>query len=128
MVQIIKTLWNKWEALKTWQQIALVIPFVLLTSGILMYMLSPIKSKRLDKEILKHNKKATEKHVETIVKEKEESAKKQKEYKEKRLEVAKKVKEKEDEAKKIIKKINDADDNIAKLMGVHVSLNARNKQ
>ena len=128
MVQMIKDLWTKWENIKTWQQIALILPFILLTIGFIAYILFPFKPKKLEEEILEYNKKAVDKKVEEILEEKKILANKQIKHKEKRLKIIEKVKEKENETEKIIKQIDDADDNIAKLMSIHSSINARSRR
>ena len=125
MVQTIKKLWAKWQELKTWQQVALLLPLILLTIGILIYILFPIKSKKLDREILKHNKNAVDEHITAILEKEEKLAKKQEDHKTKRLVITEKVKEREKEAENIVKRIDAADDNIDELLSIHESLNAR---
>lgn len=128
MVQTIKQLWNKWENLKTWQQIMLILPYLLLTIGLVLYILFPIKSKKLDIEILKNNKSIVDKQIAKNIKEIDQLAIKQTKHKEKRLEVVEKVIEKEHEAELTIKKIDAADDNLVELMAIHNSLIARARE
>lgn len=128
MIETIKSLWNKWENLKTWQQVTLLLPFILLTIGILLYIFSPIKSNNLNREMLKHNKKVVDKQIDNILEKDSKLKVKQNKHKAKRLEVTKKVEKREKETEYIIKKINDADDDIVKLMLIHDSINTRAKR
>jgi len=128
MVQTIKLLWNKWQSLKTWQQVLLAAPFILLTILILVYIISPIKSKTLDEEILKHNKDNVEHHVAETVKKEKKLEKEQKEIKTKRILITDKINAHEKETNEIIKEIDNADGNIDELMRLHERLSAKAKR
>ena len=126
MVQTIKNLWNKFLNLKWWQQLLLVLPFIILTIGMIIYIFSPIKSKKFDKEILKHNEKMVDKHIEKLVEREEKLKTEQEQHKSERLKVAERIKERENEAEQISKKINNAD-SIDELLSIHDELSSRVK-
>jgi ABC-type transport system involved in cytochrome bd biosynthesis fused ATPase/permease subunit len=125
MVQMIKNLWNKWESLKTWQQVLLLLPFILLTTLFIFYILSPIKSKKLEKEILKHNKKVVDNHITDKLEDAKQLEVEQKKIKAERIKKQEKIEEREKDAEQIIKEINNAGDDVNRLLELHDKLRTR---
>lgn len=127
MVQMIKKLWEKWQELERWQQICLLIPFIALTVLLLFYIICPVKSKRLEKEILELNKERVDEKVEVLEKKDEVLEKKQNKIEEKRKEVEKKVEKRENETAAKIKEIDDASGDFDKLLAIQRRLNSRSR-
>lgn len=125
MVQTIKDLWQDWKSLKTWQQVVFVLPYIILFILLIIYMISPIKSKKLDKEIIEHGKKASNDHLKTIEKEDKKLKKKQEKLASRRKEIERRIGDKSNEASSIIKDIERADDNLNELIDLHKRLNSR---
>jgi septal ring factor EnvC (AmiA/AmiB activator) len=125
MLKLIKQTWSEWKDLKTWQQVLILLPLLLLTLICGLYIFSPIKFKKLEEELLGQNKKSVNTAVKFLNKEDKKLAKEQQEIKIKRTEIKEKMIENEKEAEDIIKDIDNADGDITKLIGIHKRLNTR---
>jgi peptidoglycan hydrolase CwlO-like protein len=127
MVQTIKDLWNSWKTLKTWQQVLLLLPFIILTIVIILYIFSPIKSEEINKQLVKHSKKTSDDHLDTIEHQDNVIVKAQEKVRSKRRDLERKISDKEHEANNILKDIDRADDNIDQLISLHKRLNSRKR-
>ena len=125
----LKSIWNWFQSLKTWQQVVLILPIILLSAGLIFLLFSPIKPKFLkQEEIIKYSKEAIDNHLNTLEEQQKELNKKQLNNNNNIKEIEKKIKKEEKDASNTIKEIEDADDDINKLLDIHRRLNARNSK
>lgn len=125
----IKSLWQYWKALKTWQQVVLLLPIIVLTAGLIILILSPIKPKIISSttdDLITHNETFVNYQIASLEKEDKVIENKQKKVNKKIKKTKKEIERKEENAESIIKEIDNAGDDIDALLKLHDRLNSRN--
>jgi len=125
MLELIKQTWSEWKSLRAWQQVLLLVPLIILSIIVILYLFFPAKINKLEEALIQKNKKTVEKHIKTIEKKEKKVDKEIKEVQEERSEIKKEIEERQNEAENLIKDIDDADGDFDSLVNLHKKLNSR---